>query len=104
MRVFRQTTRGDWSNVMWRVAQELSERVAALRRLREAEDEEEDRAAGREHRPDARRPEDGRRGGGEQIDAAPDDVVQREADDLPAGDFAPEAGGLTHVRAVSRLL
>ena len=65
-------------------------------RLGEAQDEEEHGEAGRQDRPDARGAEQLRRGHGQdQIHAAPDDVVDRERHDLPAGDGAEEAGGVT---------
>jgi hypothetical protein len=58
--------------------------------LGEAEHQEEDGEAGEAHRPEARRAEEGGRGGRQEIHAAPDDVVERQADDLPAGDRAPQ--------------
>ena len=67
--------------------------------LREAEDEEQHREARREDRPDARRSQQRRRGHRQdQVDAASDDVVDRERDDLPArddarGDPAPAVEG-----------
>ena len=63
--------------------------VEAARRLGEAEDDEEDREPREGDAPEARRPgQNRRRGGGEEVDAAPDDVVQREGDDLGPRDDA----------------
>jgi hypothetical protein len=75
-----------------RVDDRASRAVEEARRLREAKDQQQDREPRGEDGPHARGPEQlRRRDRQDQIDAAADDVVDRQRDDLPARDRAEES-------------